>query len=50
MCYGTCLFFIPLFGLFVLQLLVKFLLVFYNSTGLQFMFQKFETVGVFLCI
>ena len=49
-CYGTCFFSIPLFGPLVLQLLTEFLLVFYNSIGLRFAFQKFESVGVFLCI
>ena len=33
----------------VVQLLEEFLKVFYNSTGLRFALQKFESVGVFLC-
>ena len=45
-CYGTCFFFFPLFRPLVLQLLTEFFLVFYNSTGLQFAFQKFENIEV----
>ena len=49
-CYGIYFISIPLFGPLVLLLLEEFLLVFYNSIGLQFVIQKFEIVGVFLCI
>ena len=48
--YGIYLISIPLYGHFVLLLLGEFLLVFYNSTGLRFVIQKFEIVGVYLCI
>ena len=49
-CYGIYFISIPLFGPFVLLLLEEFLLVFYNSTGLQFIIQMFELVGIYVCI
>ena len=49
-CYGIYFIYIPLYGPLVLLLLEEFLLVFYNSTGLRFVIQKFEIVGVYLCI
>ena len=49
-CYGIYFISIPLYELLVLLLLEEFLLVFYNSTGLWFVIQKFEIVGDHLCI
>ena len=49
-CYGIYFISIPLYGPLVLLLLEEFLLVFYNSTGLQFVIQNFEMVGDYLCI
>ena len=49
-CYGIYFISIPLYGPLVLLLLKEFLLVFYNSTGLRFVTQKFEIVGDYLCI
>ena len=49
-CYGIYFIFIPLYGPLVLLLLEEFLVVFYNSIGLQFVIQKFEIIGDYLCI
>ena len=49
-CYGICFPSTPLFGPHVLLLLEEFHLMLFNSTGFQFVIQKFEMVGGCLCV